>query len=239
MRTRMPFFLRFVMWVALVAVVSGTAWAQRGERERGEEFGFRFVGPVVGNRVSAVAGIPGDPSTYYAGAASGGVWKSTDGGNRWTPIFDHEPVAAIGALAVAPGDPNVVWAGTGEAWAIRDIDVTGDGVYKSTDGGKTWEHMGLDATGRIGKMVIDPEDENRVFVCALGRLSGPQPERGVYRTEDGGKSWEKVLFVDENTGCSGIGMDPQNPRTLFAGMWQVEMHPWGEISGGPGSGVYF
>ncbi len=238
MRTRMPWLLRSVVLALLTAAVSATACAQRGERERGEEFGFRFVGPVVGNRVSAVAGIPGDASTYYAGAASGGVWKSTDGGNRWMPIFDHEPVAAIGALAVASGDPNVVWAGTGEAWAIRDIDVTGDGVYKSTDGGKTWEHMGLDATGRIGRVAIDPTDEDRVYVCALGRLSGPQPERGVYRTEDGGKTWERVLFVDEKTGCSGMGMDSENPRTLFAGMWQVEMHTWGEISGGPGSGVY-
>ena len=238
MLMRMPALLRLAVLVAWFSIASGTANAQRGERDRGEDFGFRFVGPAVGNRVSAVAGIPGDPSTYYAGAASGGIWKSTDGGNRWTPIFDHEPVAAIGALAVAPTDPNVVWAGTGEAWAIRDIDVTGDGVYKSTDGGKTWEHMGLDATGRIGRVVIDPADENRVYVCALGRLSGPQQERGVYRTTDGGKTWERVLFVDENTGCSGIGMDPENPRTLFAGMWQVEMHTWGEYSGGPGSGVY-
>ncbi|MGH9607023.1 MAG: WD40/YVTN/BNR-like repeat-containing protein [Terracidiphilus sp.] len=231
-------FLRLVAYAALIFATLGTVQAQRRGRNAGGEFGFRFVGPMVGNRVSAVAGIPGDPSTYYAGAASGGVWKSTDGGNRWTPIFDREPVAAIGALAVAPSDPNVVWAGTGEAWAIRDIDVTGDGVYKSTDAGKTWQHMGLDATGRIGRVVIDPRDENRVYVCALGRLGGPQQERGVYRTTDGGKTWDHVLFVDENTGCSGIGMDPENPRTLFAGMWQVSMHTWGEISGGPGSGVY-
>jgi photosystem II stability/assembly factor-like uncharacterized protein len=238
MLMKIPVLMRLVVFAVLMASWSAAILAQRGERGAGDEFGFRFVGPAVGNRVSAVAGIPGDPSTYYAGAASGGVWKSTDGGNRWTPIFDHEPVAAIGALAVAPSDANVVWAGTGEAWAIRDIDVTGDGVYKSTDGGKTWEHMGLDATGRIGKVVIDPKDEDRVYVCALGRLSGPQQERGVYRTVDGGKTWERVLFVDENTGCSGIGMDPGNPRTLFAGMWQVSMHTWGEISGGPGSGVY-
>jgi photosystem II stability/assembly factor-like uncharacterized protein len=218
---------------------SGSLFAQRRNRGgAGNEFGFRFLGPINGNRVSAVAGIPGDPSTYYAGAASGGVWKSTDGGNRWNPIFDEEPVAAIGALAVAPSDPNVVWVGTGEAWAIRDIDVAGDGVYKSTDAGKTWTHMGLDETGRIGRVVVDPQDSDRVYVCALGRLTAPQQERGVYRTEDGGKTWQRVLFVDANTGCSGIGMDPENPRTLFAGMWQVEMHPWAENSGGPGSGVY-
>lgn len=232
--------LSCVLCILTLAIAAGPASAQRFRRRGGfpDEFGFRFLGPAVGNRVSAVAGVPGDPSTWYAGAASGGVWKSVDGGNRWDPIFDHEPVAAIGALAVAPTDPNIVWVGTGEAWAIRDIDVTGDGVYKSTDAGKTWEHMGLDQTGRIGRVVVDPQDPDRVFVCALGRLGGTQPERGVYRTEDGGKTWTKVLFVDENTGCSGLAIDPENPRTLFAGMWQVSMHTWGEFSGGPGSGLY-
>ncbi|HEV2464431.1 MAG TPA: hypothetical protein VGT04_11550 [Acidobacteriaceae bacterium] len=229
---------RLSLYFLCLTLISSPLMAQRRGRGGSSVYGFRFLGPAVGNRVAAVAGIPGDPSTWYAGASSGGVWKSSDGGNRWTPIFDQEPVAAIGALAVAPTDPSVVWVGTGEAWAIRDIDVTGDGVYKSTDAGKTWQHMGLDNTGRIGRVVIDPQDPNRVYVCALGRLTGPHQERGVYRTEDGGKTWQRVLFVDENTGCSGIGMDPQNPRTLFAGMWQVEMHPWGEFSGGPGSGVY-
>ncbi len=228
--------------VALMAVLLGAVpgFAQRGGRGRGGEagFGFRFVGPTVGNRIAAIAGIPGDPSTYYAGAASGGVWKSSDGGNSWAPIFDGEPVAAIGALAVATSDPNVVWAGTGEAWAIRDSDVMGNGVYKSTDAGKTWTHMGLDETGRIGRVVINPSNPDNVFVCALGRLTGPQQERGVYRTTDGGQHWERVLFADEKTGCSGLAMDPHNSRTLFAGMWQVEMHTYGEFSGGPGSGVY-
>jgi len=233
-------FLRNVVICALCVSVGCTAtWAQRQRDNRfPNDFAFRFLGPAAGNRVSAVAGIPGDASTWYAGAASGGIWKSTDGGNDWKPIFDHEPVAAIGALAVAPSDRNVVWAGTGEAWAIRDIDVTGNGVYKSTDAGKTWEHVGLDPTGRIGRIVIDPRDPERVFVCALGRLGGAQKERGVYRTSDGGKTWEHVLFVDENTGCSGLAMDPENPRTMFAGMWQVSMHTWAEISGGPGSGVF-
>ena len=226
---------RLALCFLCLALIPGSLFAQRrGRGGPGGVYGFRFLGPAVGNRVAAVASVPGDPDAWYAGASSGGVWKSTDGGNRWTPIFDKEPVAAIGALAVAPSDPNIVWVGTGEAWAIRDIDVTGDGVYKSTDAGKTWEHVGLDKTGRIGRVVIDPQDPDRVYVCALGRLSGPQQERGIYRTEDGGKTWQHVLFVDENTGCSGIGMDPHNPRTLFAGMWQVEMHTWGEYSGGPG-----
>ena len=127
--------------------------------------------------MAAVAGVPGDPDTWYAGAASGGVWKSVDGGFKWTPVFDGQPVAAIGALAVAPSEPKTVWAGTGEAWAIRDIDVTGDGVYKSEDGGKTWRNMGLKETGRIGRVVVDPKDAKVVFVCALGRLTGPQVQR--------------------------------------------------------------
>ncbi len=203
-----------------------------------QEFRFRFVGPAVGNRISAVAGIAGDPSIYYAGAAAGGVWKTTDGGNRFDPLFDHQTSAAIGALAVAPTDPAVVWAGTGDPWAIRDIDVMGDGVYKSVDAGKTWKNMGLQETGRIGRIIVHMENPNVVFVCALGRTTGPQQERGVYRTIDGGSHWERVLFADENTGCSGLSMDAHNPRVMFAGMWQVEMHTYGMFSGGPGSGVY-
>jgi photosystem II stability/assembly factor-like uncharacterized protein len=223
-----------------LAVLLGTsAGAQR--RSGGpapDGLSFRFLGPIVGNRVAAIAGVAGDPSTYYAGAASGGVWKTTDGGLRWTPISDSLPVAAIGALAVAPSDPSVVWAGTGEAWAIRDVDVIGDGVYRSLDAGRTWTHMGLDETGRIGRILVHPTNPEVVFVCAAGRLTGPQPERGVYRTTDGGQHWDRVLFVDEKTGCSGLSMDARNPRTLFAGTWQVEMHPWAELSGGPGSGIY-
>jgi photosystem II stability/assembly factor-like uncharacterized protein len=206
--------------------------------EKEEGFKFRFLGPRDGNRVASIAGVPGDSSTYYAGAASGGVWKSTDGGNRWEPIFDKEPAAAIGALAVAPSDHSIVFAGTGEAWAIRDADVGGNGVYKSTDAGKTWAYSGLAETGRIGRIVIQPQNPDIVFVCALGRMTGPQQERGVYRTTDGGQHWDRVLFADENTGCSGLSMDPQNSHTLFAGMWQVEMHTYAEIGGGPSSGIY-
>jgi photosystem II stability/assembly factor-like uncharacterized protein len=199
---------------------------------------FEYVGPPSAGRIASLAGVPGDPSTYYAGAASGGVWRTADSGHTFTPTFDHEPVQAIGALAVAPSDPKIVWAGTGEAWAIRDADVMGDGVYKSTDGGATWTHMGLTETGRIGRIVIHPTDPNIVFVCALGRTTGPQQERGVYRTTDGGTNWQRVLFVDPNTGCSGLAMDAHDPDVLFAGTWEVVMHTWGMFSGGPGSGIY-
>ena len=210
----------------------------QGDPDKESAFRFRFAGPRVGNRISAVAGIAGDASVYYAGAASGGVWKSIDGGNRWVPVFDKQDAAAIGALAVAPSQPGTVWAGTGEAWAIRDSDVMGNGIYKSTDSGRTWKNMGLPEAGRIGRIIVHPTDPNIVFACVLGRTTGPQQQRGVFRTADGGEHWERVLFAGEKVGCSGLSMDAHDPRTLIAGMWQVEMHTWGEYSGGPGSGIY-
>jgi photosystem II stability/assembly factor-like uncharacterized protein len=197
---------------------------------------YRYIGPV-GNRVSAVVGIAGDPNTYYAGAASGGIWKTTDGGVHWEPIFDDQPVASIGALAVAPSDQNVIWAGTGEAFIRSHISI-GNGIYRSTDAGKTWKHMGLGETGRIARVIVDPRDPNAAFACALGHSYGPQPERGVFRTKDGGATWDKVLFVNDSTGCGDLAMDPNNPRILFAGMWQIEIKTWGRESGGAGSGLF-
>ena len=198
---------------------------------------FRYIGPV-GNRVAAVAGVPGDPLVYYAGAASGGLWKSTDGGINWQPIFDQvQGVSSVGALAVAASDPNIVWAGTGEPH-IRSHVTVGNGVYKSTDAGRTWRRMGLEESGRIGKIAIDPSNPNIVFVAALGHSYGPQQQRGVFRTRDGGQTWERVLFVDENTGAIDVEMDPTNPRVLFASMWQLLIHTWGRESGGPGSGLH-
>ena len=226
-----------ILAIASLSVTVSLA-QRRGGGATPDGLAFRFVGPAVGNRVASIAGVAGDPFTYYAGAASGGVWKTTDGGVRWTPVSDALAVTAIGALAVAPSDSSIVWAGTGEAWAIRDSDVIGDGVYKSLDAGRTWTHMGLDETGRIGRILVHPTNPDIVFACAIGRMTGRQAERGVFRTTDGGQHWDRVLFVDENTGCSGLSMDTKNPRTLFAGTWQVEMHPWAELSGGPGSGVY-
>jgi photosystem II stability/assembly factor-like uncharacterized protein len=197
---------------------------------------YRPVGPV-GNRAIAVVGLPGDPDIYYVGAASGGIFKSVDGGASWAPVFDSQPVSSIGSLAVAPSDPNVVWAGTGETF-IRSNVSQGNGVYKSTDAGKTWTCAGLEDTGRIGRIVVDPRDPDIVFAAALGHCYGPQQERGVYRTTDGGKTWARVLFVDENTGCSDIAMDPNNPRILFAGMWPMLIRTWGKWSGGPGGSLH-
>jgi photosystem II stability/assembly factor-like uncharacterized protein len=197
---------------------------------------WRYVGPV-GNRVSSVAGVPGDPNVYYAGAASGGLWKTIDAGIHWSPVFDDQDVQSIGALAVAPSNANVVWAGTGEPWIRSHISI-GNGVYKSTDAGRTWKKMGLDSTGRVGRITIDPSNPDIVFVAAQGHSYGPQEERGVYRTTDGGAHWQRVLFVDRNTGAIDVLMHPTNSQILFAAMWQLEMHTWGRESGGPGSGIY-
>jgi len=197
---------------------------------------WRNIGPE-GNRFAAAAGVVGDPLTYIVGSASGGVWKTTDGGVNWRPTFDAHPVQSIGSLAVARSDRNVVWAGTGEAHIRSHISVV-QGIYKSTDGGETWTLMGLERTARIARIVIHPTNPDIVMACALGHAYGPQPERGVFRTTDGGATWTKVLFVDENTGCSDLAMDAGNPRVLFAGMWQIEIHTWGRTSGGPGSGLF-
>jgi len=197
---------------------------------------FRYIGPP-GNRTAAVVGVPGDIQTYYIGTSSGGIFKSEDAGLNWKPVFDDQPVQSIGALAIAPSDHSIVWAGTGEAFVRSNISI-GNGVYKSSDAGKTWQHMGLDLTGRIGRVVIDPQNPDVVFVAAMGHCYGPQQERGVFRTRDGGKSWERVLFVDENTGCFEIAMDPSNPRVLLAGMWPLEIHTYGRVSGGPGGGIW-
>jgi photosystem II stability/assembly factor-like uncharacterized protein len=197
---------------------------------------FRFIGPI-GNRVSAVAGVPGQPNVYYAGAASGGIWKTTDGGVHWIPVFDDQPAQSIGSLAVAPSDPNIVWAGTGEAHIRSNVSI-GNGIYRSADGGKTWKHAGLEKTGRIGRIIVDPANPDIVLAAAMGHCYGPQPERGVFRTTDGGTTWSRVLFVDENTGAAEIAIDPHDSKTVFASTWQLIIMTWGKESGGPGSGLF-
>ncbi len=245
---------RFVLVGAFLALVFGvlvsapTLQAGRSSDSQGtvsrptpapEHYGqlrFRYVGGV-GNRTIAVVSPPGDINTYYVGSASGGIFKTTDAGAHWESIFDDQPVSSVGALALAPSDPNVVWAGTGESF-IRSHISLGWGVFKSTDAGRTWTKMGLDDTGRIARVIVHPTNPDIVYVCASGHNFGPQPDRGVFRTTDGGRTWTKVLFVDENTGCSDLAMDPGNPRILFAGTWQIVIRTWGRESGGPGSGLW-
>lgn len=197
---------------------------------------YRHIGPV-GNRVTSVTGVVGDRFTYYAGAASGGVWKTDDAGLNWRPIFDDYPVHAIGEIAVAASDANIVWAGTGEPFLRSNVSL-GNGVWKSTDAGENWTHMGLDATGRISRIIIHPDDPDVVYVAAVGHGYAPQQERGIYRTSDGGETWQQVLFVDAETGASDLVMNPSNPRILFAGMWQIALRTWMRKSGGPGSGIH-
>ena len=204
-----------------------------------EAMKFRYMGPAPAGRISAVVGVNGDANTYYLGNASGGVWKTSDGGTTFKPIFDDQPSQAIGALAIADSDPNQVWVGTGESWIIRYVDVMGDGVYKSSDAGATFKNMGLKETGRIARVLVHPTNPSIVYVCAVGRTNGPQQERGVFKTTDGGATWKQTLFVNPDTGCSGLTLDPKNPSHMFAGAWQIETFTWGEFSGTkPGSGVY-
>ncbi len=207
--------------------------------EKAKEFEpleYRLVGPFAGGRVSRACGVPGDPLTYYAATASGGVWKSTNGGHVWKPVFDDQPTSSIGSIAVAPSDPNVVYVGTGEA-NIRGNVAPGAGLFKSTDAGKTWSHV-WKQVGQIGTVAVHPKNPDVCFAAVLGHAFGPNPERGVYRTTNGGKSWQKVLFKNDETGCSDVAIDPTNPRVIFAGFWQCVRRPWEMTSGGPGSDLY-
>ena len=196
-----------------------------------------MVGPFRGGRVNTVAGIPGDPTTYYFGTPGGGVWKTTDAGATWNPIFDGQPVSAIGSLAIAPSDPNIIYVGSGDP-RIRGNVSHGDGVYKSTDAGRTWNNMGLSDTRHIGRVIVHPRDPDLVYVAAVGHFYGENEERGLFRSQDGGENWEKILYVDSKTGAVDVAFDPGNPRILFASTWQIVRTPWNFVSGGPGSGLY-
>ena len=198
----------------------------------------RSIGPAnMSGRIGAIEGVASDPNLIYVGAAAGGVWKSVDGGLTWTPVFDDQPVSSIGAIAVSPKNPNVVWVGTGEAAPRNSVSV-GRGVFLSLDAGKTWKVMGLEKTEKIAKIIIHPDNPDVVFVAALGATWGDSPDRGVFKTTDGGKTWRKVLYVDEKTGAADLAMDPSNPNTLLVSMWEHRRLPWFFTSGGPGSGLF-
>lgn len=228
-----PLLLLIVVFTFLL---SSVCIAQKVELSQLKQLKYRHIGPL-GNRVISVAGIPGDPLTYYVGAASGGLWKTTDGGVNWKGLLEDKPVHSIGALAVAPSDPQIVWAGTGESFIRSNVSV-GDGVWKSTDGGTTWTNMGLENSFRVSRVLIHSSNPDIVYVGSMGHAYAPQKDRGVFRTLDGGKTWAKVLFVNDSTGVSDMVMDPNNPRIIFAGLWQLDIKTWGRQSGGKGSGIY-
>ncbi|HET6724887.1 MAG TPA: glycosyl hydrolase [Gammaproteobacteria bacterium] len=198
---------------------------------------WRQVGPFRGGRVPAVTGVPSDPNIYYFGTAGGGVWKTSDGGTTWRPVFSDQPVSSIGAIAVAPSDPSVVYVGTGEA-DVRNDTSFGDGVYKSTNGGASWTSVGLADTRHIGDIIVDPHNPNIVLVAALGHAYGPNAQRGVFRSTDGGRTWQKTLYENDRTGAIDLAADPDNPDIVYAAMWQMYRTPWHLESGGPGSGLY-
>jgi photosystem II stability/assembly factor-like uncharacterized protein len=200
---------------------------------------WRMLGPFRGGRVAAVSGVVGRPHEFYFGSVNGGVWKTIDGGRVWNPVFDSQPVASIGAIAVAPSAPDVVYVGSGES-TLRDSVGFGNGMYKSTDAGKTWTHIGLDDTQHIGKIAVDPRNPNVLFVAAIGHLYAPNAARGVYRSRDGGKSWQKVLFKDENVGAVEVVIDPTNSNLVYAGLWNTRRAPWYTYapSNGPGGGIF-
>ena len=227
--------------ICLLALSAGAAAPENGigfDAKLWNGMQWREVGPFRGGRALAIAGVPDEPNTYYFGAVAGGIWKTTDGGGNWRPLFDQQHgTSSIGALAVAPSNPNILYAGTGEA-APRGNITFGDGVYKSVDGGKSWRNIGLKDSRQIGALIVHPSDPNIVFVAALGHAFGPNDERGIFRTTDGGKNWQKVLGKDKDTGGIDVVFDPHNPNTLFAALWQMRRQPWFFSSGGPGSGLY-
>ncbi|HAX24608.1 MAG TPA: glycosyl hydrolase, partial [Chloroflexi bacterium] len=199
---------------------------------------WRSIGPTRGGRVVTVAGHASMPATAWFGSTGGGVWKSDDGGQHWRNISDgFFKRASVGAIAVAESDPNVIYVGMGES-TIRGNVSHGDGVYKSTDGGKTWQHLGLEKTRNIGKVRVHPTNPDLVYVAAFGHAHGPNPERGLYRSKDGGRTWEQILFVSDRAGVNDLSLDPNNPRIIFAGSFEAERGPHYMSSGGPGSRIF-
>src|SRR5256885_1235581 len=200
---------------------------------------WRMIGPFRGGRVAAATGVPGRPNDFYFGAVNGGVWKSIDAGRAWKPVFDGQPVASIGAIAVAPSAPEVIYVGSGES-TLRDSVGFGNGLYKSTDAGATWTHVGLDDTQHIGKIAVDPRDPSVVFVAAIGHLYAPNTERGGFRSRDGGRSWQKVLFANADVGAVEVVIDPTNSNVVYAGLWNTRRPPWYTYAptNGPGGGIF-
>jgi photosystem II stability/assembly factor-like uncharacterized protein len=225
--------------VCFVGFLAGTAgWAQVPESAY-QDLHWRMIGPFRGGRTRAAAGVPSQPNVFYIGQVNGGVWKSDDYGRTWNPIFDHQPTQSIGAIAVAPSDPNIIYVSSGEGLHRPDLSV-GNGIYKSSDAGKTWTHLGLVDGQQIPALAVDPRDPNRVFAAVLGHPYGPSEERGIYRSTDGGQNWQRVISQDENTGGSDVEIDPANPEVVYASMWEVREGPWEDNNefNGAGGGLF-
>ena len=235
--TRVRLFALLPVLIVVALVASMPAGAQTLSKDSLAGMKWRLIGPFRGGRVEAVTGVAGNPSVFYFGAVAGGVWKTTNAGLSWKPLFEHQAVSSIGAIAVDPQDPNVIYVGTGEP-ALRGDISDGDGMYKSVDGGATWTHIGLNDTRHIAKILIDPRDPNIIFVAAIGHAYGPNAERGVFRSTDAGKTWQKVLYKDDKTGAIDLTFAAQNSHVLYAALYQEVRTPWGFSSGGPGSGIY-
>jgi photosystem II stability/assembly factor-like uncharacterized protein len=219
-------------------VLSFIVAAQQFEPSLYQNMRWRMIGPFRGGRTVGATGVPGRPGVFYIGVNNGGVWRTNDYGRVWTPIFDDQPTGSIGALAVAPSNPDIIYVGSGEGLQRPDLS-TGDGIYKSTDGGRTWTHLGLRDGQQIGAIIVDPHDPNRLLVAVLGHPYGANEERGVYRSTDGGQTWEKVLYKDENTGAIALAFDPHDAKTVYADMWAARQGPWENGSWqGPGSGLF-
>jgi photosystem II stability/assembly factor-like uncharacterized protein len=224
--------------IALAASLLSASQALVIDPDLLSSFSWRPLGPYRAGRTTAAVGLPTQPNSFLIGTANGGIWKTTDAGRTWQPIFDTQPDGSIGALAVAPSDPNIVYAGTGEAAHRPDLS-TGGGVYKSIDGGRTWSPAGLADSQQIAEIAIDPRDPARVFVAVPGHPYGPNPERGIFRSTDGARTFERVLYGNDNTGASGVALDPSNPRTVYAALWESRQAPWGaETFTGPGTGLF-
>ena len=227
-----------VLACCILAFVIVHGNAQQLDMSKFENMKPRSIGPAsMSGRVTAIAAVRSNPDIMYIGSASGGLWKSTSGGVTWQPIFDTMAVASIGAVAIDPRNPSIVWVATGEG-NPRNSMTSGNGMYKSVDAGRTWTHLGLDNSRNINRIVIDPFNPDVVYVSALGAAWGENPERGVFKTTDGGQTWKRILYVDTKTGAADLVMDPSNPNKLFAAMWQYRRWPWYFKSGGPGSGLY-
>ena len=230
--------LRLLVCLSLLLPVASST-AQQIPENTYQELRWRMIGPFRGGRTRAATGVPSQPNVFYMGQVNGGVWKSDDYGRTWTPIFDHEPTQSIGAIAVAPSNPNIIYVASGEGLHRPDLSV-GNGIYKSTDAGKTWTHLGLSDGQQIPALAIDPRDPNRVFAAVLGHPYGPNQERGLFRSSDGGRSWQKVIYKGENTGASDVEIDPSNPDVVYASMWEAREGPWedGNQVNGTGGGLF-